>query len=214
MEYWNGLIPWVSSGEVAFCRVRETRERITELGLANTSTTLHPPGTVLLGMIGEGKTRGQAAILEIGACNNQNSAAIRVSETGLPPEYVYRYLEGQYEQTRTLSSGNNQPALNKTRVERMILPLPPLSEQKRIVAELESKISLIDALEFEIKNQLPRADRLRQSILKQAFEGKLVPQDANDEPASALLERIRAHKEESHQPRKRAKRLSSLVNAQ
>lgn len=193
-EYWHGSIPWVSSGEVGFCRIRQTREQITNLGLANASTVVHPPGTVLLGMIGEGKTRGQAAILDISACNNQNSAAIRVSGTGIPAEYVYRYLEGQYERTRTLGSGNNQPALNKTRVEQMIFPLAPLSEQHRIVSELESKLSLIDALKREAERALPHSDRLRQSILKRAFEGKLVPQDPNDEPASVLLERIRAER--------------------
>ena len=77
--FWNGNISWVSSGEVGFCRICETKERVTDLGLLNTSTSVHAPGTVLLGMIGEGKTRGQAAILDIPACHNQNSAAIRVA---------------------------------------------------------------------------------------------------------------------------------------
>ena len=193
-EYWNGNIPWVSSGEVAFCRIRKTRETITELGLANSSTKIHPLGTVLIGMIGEGKTRGQVAILDIPACNNQNSAAIRVFETGLPPEYVYRYLEGQYERNRQLGSGNNQPALNKSRVQEILFPLAPLAEQHRIVSELERRLSVIDELESVVSANLKRAERLRQSILKRAFEGKLVPQDPKDEPASVLLERIRAER--------------------
>ena len=88
-DFWNGDIPWVSSGEVSFSRIKATRECITEAGLKNSSVTLHPKGTVLLGMIGEGKTRGQVSILDIAACNNQNSAAIRVSESELSPEYVF-----------------------------------------------------------------------------------------------------------------------------
>ena len=123
-EYWGGDIPWVSSGEVAFCRIHKTRETICQLGFENSSTKIHPPGTVLLGMIGEGKTRGQAAILEIAACNNQNSAAIRVSEVGLAPEFVYYYFEHEYERTRKLSSGNNQPALSKNRVQSMYFAAP------------------------------------------------------------------------------------------
>lgn len=189
-EYWNGDIPWVSSGEVAFTRLRDTREKITNAGLRHTSTQLHPPGTVLLGMIGEGKTRGQVAILDIPACNNQNSAAIRVSEVGLPPEYVYHYLVGQYEQTRTLGSGNNQPALNKTSVQRMLIPVAPLAEQHRLIAEVERLMSNIVYQDQLITSALSRAEQLRKSILQRAFEGKLVPQDPNDEPASALLERI------------------------
>ena len=88
VAYWHGNIPWVSSGEVAFCRISQTAEAISKAGLRDTSTRVHPRGTVLLGMIGEGKTRGQTAILDIEACNNQNCAAIRVSEAGYPPEYV------------------------------------------------------------------------------------------------------------------------------
>ena len=107
-------------------------------------------------------------------CNNQNSAAIRVSETGVPSEYVYRYLEGQYEENRSMGSGNNQPALNKARVQRIPLPLPPISEQQQIVAEVERRLSVIEELDASVEANLARADRLRQSILRQAFSGKLV----------------------------------------
>lgn len=92
-DYWGGAVAWVSSGEVAFCPILKTRETITEAGLENSSTTVHPVGTIMLGMIGEGKTRGQVATLKIPAAHNQNTAAIRVSKTEVPPEYVYRFLE-------------------------------------------------------------------------------------------------------------------------
>jgi type I restriction enzyme S subunit len=190
-EFWNGDIPWVSSGEVGFCRIRETRESITSLGLAHTSTLMHPPGTVLLGMIGEGKTRGQVAILEIEACNNQNSAAIRVQDTPIPPEYVYRFLEGEYDRTRRRSSGGNQPALNKERVKAIPFPLPPLAEIQRIVKEVERCCSLIDQLEKQVALNIEKAARLRQAVLGRAFDGQLVEQDPNDESSSILLERIR-----------------------
>lgn len=190
-SYWNGDLPWVSSSEVAFCRIKSTRETITELGLQNTSTDLHPAGTVLLGMIGEGKTRGQAAILDISACNSQNSAAIRVSEAGISSEYIYYYLQSEYESTRKLGSGNNQPALNKSRVQGMNFPLPPLAEQNAIVQEVDRLLSVADTIQQSIERELIQADRLRHSILKQAFEGELVPQDPNDEPAERLLERIK-----------------------
>jgi type I restriction enzyme S subunit len=189
----------VKSGEVAFCRIEETEETITQSGLANSSTDVHPTGTVLLGMIGEGKTRGQAAILDVPAAHNQNCAALRVSESEIPPEYVYYFLESRYERTRTLGSGNNQPALSKSRVEAMQIPVPPLAEQVRIVAEIDRRCSVIDELEASIEANLTRAERLRQAILKRAFEGRLVEQDPDDEPASALLARIQDPHEEPKQ---------------
>lgn len=168
-EYWNGGIPWVSSGEVAFCRLKSTRETISQDGFENSSTNLHPAGTVLLGMIGEGKTRGQAAILEIEACNNQNSAAIRVSETEVLPEYVYGFLEKEYEETRRRGSGGNQPALNKERVSQIPFPLPPIAEQQRINAEVDRRLSLIRETEAQVDANSRRVARLRQSILARAF---------------------------------------------
>ena len=173
-SYWGGDIPWVSSGEVRFKPIVDTRETITRKGLENSSTQLNPEGTVLLGMIGEGKTRGQTAILKLAACNNQNSAAIWASQTPVPPEFVYFWLWSQYDNTRRTSSGNNQPALNKARVEAMPIPLPPLAEQTRIVAEVERRLSVVEELESVVSADLQRASRLRQSMLQKAFTGELV----------------------------------------
>ena len=184
----------MSSGEVSFCRIKHTKETIALAGLNGSSTKLNPRGSVLLGMIGEGRTRGQAAILDIDACGNQNAAAIWVSQTEVPPEYVYHYLVGQYETTRRRGSGNNQPALNKARVEAIPLPLPPLDEQRRIVERLERDESTIADSEATVERERKRIDRLRLAILKWAFEGKLVDRDASDEPADKLLARIRAER--------------------
>ena len=172
--YWNGGIPWVSSGEVQFCRIRETRETISLEGESNSSTSMNPAGSVLLGMIGEGKTRGQTAILDIAACNNQNCAAIRVTETPVLSEYVYYWFAARYEETRATGSGNNQQALNKSLVEAIPFPLPSVVEQQEIVNQAEAILSSIDHSETEIKTALIRATRLKQAVLKRAFEGRLV----------------------------------------
>lgn len=204
-EYWGEGVPWVSSGEVAFCEISETREHITLEGLNNTSTVVHPAGTVMLAMIGEGKTRGQAAILKIDSAHNQNTAAIRVSETDCSHRLFYFYLLYQYEITRRLGSGNNQKALNKERVSEMVFPLFSIGEQKELARMLDEKLSVMERIDVEILSSIAGSEALRQSILKKAFSGQLVPQDPNDEPAGVLLERIAAEKASAEAAVKAAK---------
>lgn len=172
-EYWNGNINWVSSGEVKFQSINNTEEMITENGLQNSSTNVQPIGTVLLAMIGEGKTRGQAAILNIPAAHNQNTAAILVSKTPCNPKYIYHYLNLNYENTRRVGSGNNQKALNKERVRAIRFPFVSFEKQNIIVKEIESRLSVCDSIEKTIDTALQEAEALRQSILKKAFEGEL-----------------------------------------
>ena len=126
--------------------------------------------------------------------------------------YLNVALNSEHTRKRTANivHGVGRPRLNLGEVKRVALPLPPFSEQRRIVAEVERRLSVIEQAEAAVETGLKRAERLRQSILKQAFSGKLVPQDPNDEPASVLLERIRAEREaaeatakSSRKPRRR-----------
>ena len=95
--------------------------------------------------------------------------------------------------------------LNLEDVRTAMVAVPPLAEQERIVAEVERRLLVVEEMEGAVEASLRRAERLRQTILKRALEGKLVPQDPSDEPASALLARIRAERaqrEGARQPRR------------
>jgi hypothetical protein len=123
-------------------------------------------------MYGEGKTRGKCSELRIDATTNQAIAAVQCP---VPiREYIKLSLLHQYEDLRLTASGGVQPNLNLSLVRAIPIPFPPLAEQERIVTEVERRLSVIDELESTVTANLQRATRLRQSILQQAFCGKLV----------------------------------------
>jgi type I restriction enzyme S subunit len=198
-RYWDGGIPWVSSGEVANCRLRTTRETISQLGIENSNAKLVPAGSVLIAMIGEGKTRGQSALLEIEAATNQNVASLHIKRERADPEFVWLWALKEYENTRAVGRGGNQPALNGAKVRALQLALPPLEEQAEIVRRVQALFLLADTIQGRVSEALTGAEKLPEAILGRAFAGELVPIEAelarsgdrDYETASRLLERIR-----------------------
>lgn len=98
-SYWGGSIPWVTTGEIEFNTITDTAEKITEVGRKNSSAKLFPPGTLLLAMYGQRKTRGQVAKLWIEATTNQNPAAILLDD-GHDPDFYFQFLSWQYDSIR------------------------------------------------------------------------------------------------------------------
>ncbi len=129
---------------------------------------------------------------------------VRVSEE-VNQKFIGLFFQspGYRNEISRLSIGININNLRRENIEEMLIPIPPLAEQEQIVSELERHLSVADEIEATIGAELTRAERLRQSILKHAFSGKLVPQDPKDEPASVLLEKIREEKEEQQPQRKK-----------
>jgi len=129
--YWGGDIPWVTTGEIHFNSILETAEKITEAGLKNSAAKVFPPGTLLMAMYGQGKTRGQVAKLAIGAATNQACAAILL-KNGHDPEFYFQMLASQYDEIRELGNAGTQKNLNGGLIKELVVPLPPLLEQQQI----------------------------------------------------------------------------------
>ncbi len=131
------------------------------------------------------------------AINKADCFLVRPSEDKISKKYLLYYFSTRemYHQLVGGIHGATRPRINTTQLKSCQIPLAPLPEQQRIVAEIESRLSVCDKIEESIEQSLKQSEALRQSILKKAFEGKLVPQDSNDEPASKLLERIRAERQ-------------------
>ena len=102
--------------------------------------------------------------------------------------------------------GTGQPNFNGTKLGQLMIPLCPYEEQDQIVQEIESRLSVCDKLEETVQQSLEKIEYLRHSILKKVFEGKLVPQNPNDEPAEKLLERIKQEKEKFESNNKKRKK--------
>ncbi len=169
--YWSdGDVPWVTSSVVNEDYVDEVSEFVTKLALEETNLTLYPIGTLLIAMYGEGKTRGKCTELRIPASTNQALAALQVDSS--IRGYLRHFLELNYEEMRKFASGGVQPNLNLSLVRAVCVPLPPLSEQTRIVAEVDRHLSIIREVEAEVDTNLQRAQALRQSTLSAAFSKK------------------------------------------
>ena len=106
--------------------------------------------------------------------------------------YLWLWFQGL--DLAKLSDGSNVPQINNPHIVPCVVPLAPLDEQRIIVEAAENSLSVIERLEADIDAKLQSAQALRQSILKHAFTGKLVPQDPHDEPAAELLKRIAAER--------------------
>lgn len=131
--YWeNGIIPWLSSGEVSKGRIFDTEKKITQLGYDNSSTKLIPTHSVLIALAGQGKTRGTVGIAEIPLCTNQSICSIINPSDIICVDFLYYYLKSKYEELRSISNGDGgRGGLNLKLISSFKVLIPPLELQER-----------------------------------------------------------------------------------
>ena len=164
-EYWNGDIRWMNSGELNLKQVYEVDGRITSLGLNNSGTKLLPAKCVLIGLAGQGKTRGTVAINHVELCTNQSIAAIHPSKH-YDSDYLYHYLDSKYLELRKISSGDGaRGGLNLGLIEGFVVYLPSKSEQARIATVLSTADTEVELLEKELESWRRKKKALMQLLL-------------------------------------------------
>ena len=169
-EYYNGNIPWIKTGELNNGYIFNSEEKITELGLKNSSAKLYPINTVIIAMYGA--TIGKVGILSIEATTNQACACAIVYKNILF-KYVFHYLIYQKEAFINKSKGGAQPNLSQEIIKKHEIPLPPIKEQQRIVNRIESLFAKIDRAKELIENTLAQFEQNKMAILHKAFIGEL-----------------------------------------
>jgi type I restriction enzyme S subunit len=166
-KYWNGDIPWVTTSEVDFYTINGAGQFITKDGLNNSAAKLLPPGTLLMALYGQGKTRGKTAILGIEAATNQACAAISLKPS-VSREFVFHFLASKYDAIRNLSNTGNQENLNSSLVRSISVLLPPEAEQEAIAAALSD----VDALLAGLDRLIAKKRDLKQATMQQLVTGR------------------------------------------
>jgi len=129
-EYWNnGRIPWVKTGEIDYCTINDTEEKITNAGLENSSAKIFAAGTLLMGMYSQGVTRGKVALLGVEAATNQACIAIFPKDV-VHTKFLYYWFEYQYEYVRNLGHGANQKNLSAEILKGSLIAYPKDQDQQ------------------------------------------------------------------------------------
>ena len=168
LEFWDGDIRWMASGEVHKKFIKETEKKITKKGLIYSSAKVVPPKSVLVALAGQGRTRGLVAINLVELSINQSLAAILPSKNHIP-EYLFYNLSYRYLELRKLSTGEGgRGGLNKTIIRNLLVPLPPVKEQRAIARILSDVDELIERLERLIEKKKD----IKKGVMQELLTGK------------------------------------------
>jgi type I restriction enzyme S subunit len=186
-SYYGGNIPWLKTGDLNDGLISDIPESITEEAVASSSAKINPTGSVLIAMYGA--TIGKLGILTFPATTNQACCAC-IEFNAITQLYLFYFLLSQRSTFISKGGGGAQPNISKEIIVNTFIPLPPLSEQQRIIMEIEKWFALIDQIEQGRADLQTTIKQTKNKILDLAIHGKLVPQDMNDEPAIEQLKRI------------------------
>ena len=188
---FGGIYPFVQTGEVKAANriIRQYSQTLSDFGLQQSK--LWPTGTLCITIAAN---IAETAFLGFDGCFPDSVVGFSAFEKIIAPEYVDFFIQAARTRIEAYAPATAQKNINLETLENLVVPYCSTPEQKMILNILEERFSIIDQLELTIITSLQQSEALRQSILKKAFAGLLVPQDPHDEPASKLLARIKAER--------------------
>lgn len=174
-DFWNGDIRWMNSGELNLKRVFEVENRITEKGLKNSSTKFLPKFCIMIGLAGQGKTRGTVAMNMIELCTNQSIGSILPNNKYIS-EYLYHNLDNRYEELRGLSTGDGgRGGLNLSIIKSLNFSFPTLPEQTKIA----NFLTAIDEKIQSLKKKKSLLEDYKKGVMQKLFSQELRFKDEN-----------------------------------
>jgi len=172
LNYWkDGNISWLSSGKVNERLVKTPSEYITERAVIDCSLRVFPKSTIIMGIVGQGKTRGTSAILDIESTINQNMVGI-ITDTKLNHIYLHNFLIQGYEFIRR-GNGSNQEAMNCEVVKSIKIPIPQINEQIQIVSYIKTQTTKIDQAITLQQTQIKKLKEYKATLIDSAVTGKI-----------------------------------------
>ena len=185
--YWEkGTVAWLNSSKVNDQLVVAPSELVTDRAAQECSISLVPRGAVVLGLVGQGRTRGMSALLGIDACISQNLAAV-VPSTAVEGKFLHHLLTALYEHVREMGRGGNQDALNCDLVARLRLPIPPQAEQIELFRHLDNALSSLAKSVKKVSQEINLLREYRTRLIADVVTGKL---DVREAAASLLEEEV------------------------
>ena len=175
-SYWDGNIPWMNSGELNKKKVFDVKNRITKLGLKESSTKLIPVNSVLVGLAGQGKTRGTVAMNYIELCINQSIASILPNQCKFVPNFLFYKLDSMYQYLRSISKGEGgRGGLNLQLIKSVKVQMPKILPEQQKIANCLSSIDRV--IDFE-NDKLINLKEHKKGLLQKLFptEGEKVPE--------------------------------------
>ncbi len=179
--YWtDGIHPWLNSSSVNQAAITEADQFVTDLALRECHLPRLHPGSILVGITGQGKTRGMSAVLSIDATINQHMAFITPKTAWVSPDYLQMCLTAAYSELRAISgsSGSTKAALTCEDIKRFTVVLPPRDEQKRLLAEVGRKTAHVDAAIDRARLQIELIEEYRTRLIADVVTGKLDVREA------------------------------------